>query len=98
MKLIKHKNVTLKERKFVPAVLVLGLFSLIPTYLYSQDTPSRYETWWAYMLYGEGIAGFLFAFFFNRRRTGKLTHEKQKLEQLLRERTKESNEKNLKLK
>jgi len=98
MKLIKHKNVTLKERKFVPAALGLGLFFLISMYLYSQDTPQWYETWWTYMLYGAGIAGFLFAFFFIRRRTGKLTHEKQKLEQLLRERTKESNEKNLKLK
>ncbi len=55
-----------------------------------------YRKWWAYVLYG--AVGLLPVFLFVRWRASKLEHEKQKLEQLIRERTKEINEKNLILK
>ncbi|HLP46308.1 MAG TPA: hypothetical protein VK469_10190, partial [Candidatus Kapabacteria bacterium] len=85
------------KRKFFLAVLVFGFFFLISPYLYSQDTPPWYETRWAYMLYGAVIAGFLFVFFFVKWRAGKVIHEKQRLEQIVIERTKEINNKNRQL-
>ncbi|MDQ1352087.1 MAG: hypothetical protein QG657_2393, partial [Acidobacteriota bacterium] len=64
----------------------------------SEDTfrfkilPPWYRTWWAYLLYG--TAGLLSVFLFVQWRAGKLKHEKQKLEQIVIERTKEINNKN----
>jgi len=57
--------------------------------------PPWYKTWWAFFVYA--ISGFLVLFLVVRWRSGKLQREKQKLEQIVKERTKEINQKNTQL-
>ena len=57
--------------------------------------PPWYKTWWAYLVYT--TAAFMGIFFIVRWRSGKLEKEKQKLEQIVVERTKEINHKNQQL-
>jgi len=57
--------------------------------------PPWYKTWWAYLIYI--FLAFLGVYFIVKRRSWKLVREKQKLEQVIRERTKEINEKNFQL-
>jgi len=57
--------------------------------------PPWYTTWWAFA--GYVIAGLLVLFLVVRWRSGKLQREKQKLEQIVKDRTKEINEKNSQL-
>ena len=54
-----------------------------------------YKTWWAFTLYI--VFGFLVLFLVVRWRSGKLEKEKQKLEQIVKERTTEIEDKNLQL-
>jgi signal transduction histidine kinase/DNA-binding response OmpR family regulator len=57
--------------------------------------PPWYRTWWAFFLY---VLGFLFSVFYGAKwRFLKLEKEKQRLEQIVEERTKEINQKNLQL-
>jgi signal transduction histidine kinase/DNA-binding response OmpR family regulator/ligand-binding sensor domain-containing protein len=58
--------------------------------------PPWYRTWWAYLLYGASFL--LLMFLVVKWRSHKLEREKQKLEQIIKERTKEIQEKNLQLK
>jgi signal transduction histidine kinase/DNA-binding response OmpR family regulator len=58
--------------------------------------PPWYKTWWAFSLYV--ITGFLGLILVVRLRSGKLQREKQKLEQIVKERTREINYKNSQLK
>jgi signal transduction histidine kinase/DNA-binding response OmpR family regulator len=57
--------------------------------------PPWYQTWWAYLIYT--FLTFLGVYFIVKWRSWKLVREKQKLEQVIRERTTEINEKNLQL-
>ncbi len=57
--------------------------------------PPWYQTWWAYLIYA--FLAFLGVYLIVKWRSWKLVREKQKLEQVIRERTKEINEKNLQL-
>ncbi|MCP4216352.1 MAG: response regulator [bacterium] len=57
--------------------------------------PPWYQTWWAFVLYG--IGGILFFYLALRWRSGKLIKEKKRLEQVVKERTKEIREKNTQL-
>jgi signal transduction histidine kinase/DNA-binding NarL/FixJ family response regulator/ligand-binding sensor domain-containing protein len=57
--------------------------------------PPWYKTWWAYLFYA--IAIFWAVFFIVKWRSGKLEREKQKLEQIVKERTTEIEDKNLQL-
>jgi signal transduction histidine kinase/DNA-binding response OmpR family regulator/ligand-binding sensor domain-containing protein len=57
--------------------------------------PPWYQTWWAYLFYA--IAIFWAVFFIVKWRSGKLEREKQKLEQIVKERTTEIEDKNLQL-
>jgi signal transduction histidine kinase/DNA-binding NarL/FixJ family response regulator/ligand-binding sensor domain-containing protein len=57
--------------------------------------PPWYNTWWAYSLYA--LAAFLVVFLLVKWRSLKLVREKQKLEQIINERTKEIKEKNRQL-
>jgi signal transduction histidine kinase/DNA-binding response OmpR family regulator len=57
--------------------------------------PPWYKTWWAFSVYV--IAGFLLLFLVVRWRSGKLQREKLKLEQIVKERTSEINDKNAQL-
>jgi signal transduction histidine kinase/DNA-binding response OmpR family regulator len=57
--------------------------------------PPWYKTWWVYLSYI--IAVFLAVFFIVKWRSGKLEREKQKLEQIVKERTTEIEDKNLQL-
>jgi len=57
--------------------------------------PPWYKTWWAFAVYV--ITAFLVLFQVVKWRSGKLQREKQKLEQIVKERTKEINEKNSQL-
>jgi len=57
--------------------------------------PPWYKTWWAFAVYI--LAGFLLVFLIVKWRSGKLQREKQKLEQIVKERTKEIKDKNLQL-
>ena len=57
--------------------------------------PHWYKTWWAFVLYV--IFFFFGVFFFVSRRSSKLKKEKKRLEQMVKERTREINEKNLQL-
>ncbi len=57
--------------------------------------PPWYQTWWTYLIYT--FLAFLGVYFIVKWRSWKLVREKQKLEQVIRERTKEINEKNLQL-
>ncbi len=57
--------------------------------------PPWYKTWWAFLLYA-GLV-FLAIFFIIKWRSGKLEREKQRLEQIVEQRTKEINQKNRQL-
>ena len=57
--------------------------------------PPWYKTWWAYLFYAFAI--FWALFFIVKWRSGKLQREKQKLEQIVKERTTEIEDKNLQL-
>ncbi|MCP5047249.1 MAG: hypothetical protein GY940_08760, partial [bacterium] len=58
--------------------------------------PPWYNTWWAYL--GYLLSAFLGVYMVVRWRSGKLVKEKQKLEGIVKERTKEIEQKNLQLK
>ncbi len=57
--------------------------------------PPWYKTWWAYLIYVVAISWAVF--FIVKWRSGKLEREKQKLEQIVKERTTEIEDKNLQL-
>jgi signal transduction histidine kinase/DNA-binding response OmpR family regulator len=57
--------------------------------------PPWYQTWWAFLIYG--LVVLLFLYLVVKWRSGKLEREKKRLEQLVRERTKEVDEKNRQL-
>ena len=57
--------------------------------------PPWYKTWWAFSLYA--VVGFLLVVLIVKWRSGKLKREKQRLEQTVKERTKEINVKNQQL-
>ncbi|UCH96162.1 MAG: response regulator [Candidatus Aminicenantes bacterium] len=57
--------------------------------------PPWYKTWWAFLIYAFAI--FLMVFLIVRWRSWKLVKEKQRLEQVVKERTKEINRKNQQL-
>jgi len=57
--------------------------------------PPWYQTWWAYLIYT--FLAFLGVYLIVKWRSWKLVREKQNLEQVIRERTKEIKEKNLQL-
>ncbi len=57
--------------------------------------PPWYKTWWAFSLYAAGL--FLLMFLVVKWRSSRLTHEKQRLEGIVKERTREINEKNQQL-
>ena len=58
--------------------------------------PPWYKTWWAFSIYA--IAAFFMVFFIVKWRSWKLEQEKRRLEQIVKERTKEIEEKNEQLK
>jgi signal transduction histidine kinase/DNA-binding response OmpR family regulator len=57
--------------------------------------PPWYKTWWAFSLYAAAL--FLSMFLVVKWRSSRLTHEKQRLEGIVKERTREINEKNQQL-
>ena len=78
----------------VRAINVYGNLSHEATFRF-KVLPPWYKTWWSFLLYAFGL--FLLIFFIVRWRSGRLKQDKQKLERIVKERTKEVNLQNLQL-
>ncbi|MDQ1352619.1 MAG: hypothetical protein QG657_2925, partial [Acidobacteriota bacterium] len=93
----KKDYTNLDSRSYVFRVQAMNVYGTISSEdsFYFKILPPWYRAWWAFLIYA--AAAFLMVYFIVRWRSGHLEKEKQSLEQIIKDRVKEINEKKLQL-